>query len=343
MPKIRLPKRLNVNAGEVQAIVDAIYKKQAYGDAAHRLLASGMNVNALRTNDTLRKDEWKHYDTALLKVAQERLIGVADLMGRGLTYSISNGLGKTVLEYEDVSQIEAAQMSMDAVTRGRNDRVEFSINYLPLPIVHYDFQINARVLAASRTTGESLDTTMAELAARMVSEKLEELLFTGSSDYTFGGGTIYGYTDQPNRNTGSLSANWDDSAATGNTMLDDVLAMKQASIDAKHYGPWMLYIPTNFETAIEDDFKANSDKSITSRLNEVRGLIDIKVADKLTADNVVLVQMSSDVVRWVEGLAMQTVEWQTEGNMIYHFKVMTIGVPQIRADQEGNSGLVHYS
>jgi hypothetical protein len=333
---------MNVNA-DVEAIVDAVFKKQAYGDLAKRLLANNMSANALRTNDTLRKDEWKHYDTALLKVAQERLIGVADLMGRGLTYSIANGLGKTVLEYEDVSQIEPAQMSMDAVTRGRNDRVEFDIKYLPLPVIHSDFQINIRVLNASRTTGESLDTTMAELASRMVSEKMEELLFTGSSSYTFGGGTIFGYTDEPNRNTGSLTHNWNASAATGSTILADLLNMKQASIDARHYGPWMVYIPTAYETVLDDDFKTNSDKSIRQRVGEITGIADVKVADKLTANNVIMVQMTSDVVRWVEGLPMQTVEWQTEGGMIFHFKVMTIAVPQIRADQEGNSGLVHYS
>ena len=330
-------------ANQVQAIVDIIFQKQAFGSAAKRLLNNGMKVNALRTNDTLRKDEWKSYDTAVLKVAQERLIGVADLMSAGLVHNIANGLGKTVLEYEDVSQIEAAQLSMDAVTRGDNDRVEYDLKSLPLPIIHKDFQINIRVLNASRTTGESLDTTMAELSARMVSEKMEELLFTGSSSYTFGGGTIYGYMDEPNRNTGSLTAGWTASAATGTTILTDVRNMKQASINAKHYGPWNLYIPTAYETVLDADFKAASDKSIRQRLNEVDGINNIKVADKLTAGNVIMVQMTSDTIRWVNGMSPTTIEWQTEGGMIFHFKVMAIGVPQPRSDQEGNSGLVHYS
>ena len=330
-------------ANEVQAIVDAIYQKQAYGGAAKRLLANGMKVNALRTNDTLRKDEWKHYDAAVLKVAQERLIGVADLMGSGLVYNMANGLGKMVLEYENVSTIESAQMSMDAVTRGNNDRVEYDLVSLPLPIIHKDFQINIRVLNASRTTGESLDTTMAELSARMVAEKMEELLFTGSSLYSFGGGIIYGYLDDPNRNTGSLTAGWTASAASGTTILTDLRNMKQASIDAKHYGPWQVYIPTAYETVLDDDFKAASNKSIRSRLNEMEGVRGIKVADKLTAANVVMVQMTSDTIRWVNGMSPTTIEWQTDGGMVFHFKVMAIGVPQTRSDQEGNSGIVHYS
>ncbi len=344
-------------------MVDVLINGKAYGSVAQKLLANGMDVNVLRgyigsdgrayftnngkavptLNATLRKDEWKHYDTAVIKAAQERLIGVADLYSRGLTYSIPNGLGTTVLEYEDISDISAAQMSMDGISRSKSDRPEFDINYLPLPIIHKDYQINSRVLASSRNTGAALDTTMAELAARMVAEKLEDILFNGASAYTFGGGTIRGYTDHPSRNTVSLTANWDASAATGETILTDALAMKQASIEAKYYGPWVMYIPTGYETVIDGDFKSNSDKSTRQRILEVDGIQDIKVSDKLTANNVLLVQMTSDVVRMVQGLAITPVEWESEGNMVHHFKVMTIQVPQIRSDQNGNCGVTHAS
>lgn len=316
---------------------------KVYANVSQALIANEMNPGALRTNDTLRKDEWKQFDQAVIKVAQDRLVGVADLMSRGLVFNISNGLGTTVLEYEDVSDIEDAQVSMDAVTRGDNDRVEFDINYLPLPITHKDFQINIRVLEASRRLGNPLDTTMAELSARKVAEKNEEYLFQGASSFAFGGGIIRGYVDALNRNTLTLSTAWDDSAADGEMILDDVRAMKQASIDALHYGPWILYIPTAYETVLDDDFKAASDKTIRQRILEISGIQDVKVADKLAADNVLLVQMTSDVVRMVQGLPLTTVEWQTQGNMVFHFKVMNILVPQVRFDQEEHSGIVHLS
>jgi hypothetical protein len=53
--------------------------------------------------------------------------------------------------------------------------------------------------------------------------------------------------------------------------------------------------------------------------------------------------MTSDVVRIVQGMALQNVEWATEGGMISKFKVMTIQVPQIRSDQNGKTGIVHLS
>jgi len=313
------------------------------GTSGQRLLASGMSVNSLRTNATLRKDEWKHYDTAAIKAAQRRLVGIADLMSRGLTYSLANGLGTTVLEYEDMSDVNDAQLSLDAVSRGQSDAIEFDLNYLPLPIVHADFDISIRKLNASRTTGQPLDTLMIAAKAEKIAEKLESILFTGASTFTFGGGTIYGYTDFPHRNTGSLSANWDDSTATGATILADVVAMKQASINDRHYGPWVLYIPTAYETVLDEDYVSGYPKTIRDRLLEVGGISEIKVVDLLTANNVLLVEMDAKTVRLVEGLPLTTVEWQTQGNMVFNFKLMTISVPQLRADQANRCGIQHWT
>ena len=348
-------------------MLDFIYNGKTFGSVGQRLVANGMNVNTLRpwigedgkmyvtanvggkpiavpiANATLRKDEWKQYDAAILEAAQQRLIGVADLMAKGLTFNISNGLGTTVMEYEDQSDVEDAQISMDGTTRGLNDRPEFDLNYLPLPITHADFQLNIRQLNASRTIGSPLDTTIAALKARKIAEMIENTLFNGASTYTYGGGTIYGYTDFPHRNTIALSENWDAAGKTGEEILDDVLAMKQASIDDRYYGPWMLYVPTAYETPLDDDFKANSDITVRERILKIEGIQGVKVVDKLTANNVVLVQMTSDVVRMVIGLPITNVEWQTEGGMIFRYKIMTIQVPQLRADQNDRTGIVHLS
>jgi len=316
---------------------------QIQGGNALALLNNRMDANALRTNATLRKDEWKHLDDTVVQISKQRMVGVGDLVSRGLTYNIPNGLGTTVLETETEGSMEAAQVSMAGESQGRNDRVEFDIGYLPLPIVHKDFQINIRVLEASRRLGQPLDSTQAGIAARLVAEKTEEILFTGASAYTFGGGTIRGYLDHPNRNTVSMATAWDDSAMTGALILADVIAMKQASITDRHYGPWMLYVPTGYETILDDDFKAASDLTIRDRIKQVAGIEDVKVADFLTAANVVLVELSPESVRMVVGLQPTTVEWSTQGGMIFLFKVMSIMIPQIRADKDGRSGIIHLS
>jgi hypothetical protein len=294
-------------------------------------------------NATLRRDEWKALDEAIIGVRDERLTAISDLTGRGLTYDLGNGMGTTVLEWHSVSDAMEAVMTMDGLARGQNDRPNFEHNYLPLPIIHVDYEINARALAASRSLGNPLDTTDAERATRKVNEYLESLLVT-DTEYSFGGGTIYSYVNHPDRNTVTLSQNWDASGKTGQEIRDDVLSMKQQMIDSKWYGEYVLYIPTAYETVLDNDFDTTTPgTTIRERLMKISGISGIQVVDKLASNNVLLVQMTSDVVRLVRGTGLQNVEWQQEGNFVTKYKVFTIQVPQIRSPQSGATGIVHLS
>ena len=109
-----------------------------------------LSASALRTLDTLRHEEWKFFDDALVQEAAIRLVGVGDLIASGFVRTVPNALGKTVFGYEKVTDMDPAMTSLDGLERTPNDRIEFSLNQLPLPITHKDFFINLRVLAASR-------------------------------------------------------------------------------------------------------------------------------------------------------------------------------------------------
>jgi hypothetical protein len=304
------------------------------------------STQPIQVNATLRRDEWKQLDEAILKIAEYRLGGVQDLIDAGLTYQLGNALGTTVLEWHDVGDAAEAVVTMDGITRAKGDRPKFQFNYLPIPIIHVDYEINARALAASRSLGNPLDTTMAERAARRINETLEGMLFTDTT-YAFGEAdsrsrnSIYSYINHPDINEVTLTANWDASGKTGAQIVDDVLAMKQSSIDAYFYGPWKLYIPTAYETVLDKDYDATTPgTTIRERILKISGITGIKVVDRLPANNVLLVQMTSDVVRLVQGFGLQNVEWGVEGNLLTKYKVMTIQVPQIRSDQNGHTGIV---
>jgi hypothetical protein len=297
---------------------------------------------------TLRRDEWKRLDEALVEVSRYRLGGAADLVSKGLTYDLGNGMGTTVLEWHDVSDAMEADLTMDGVTRSIGDRPVFQHNYLPIPIIHVDYEINERVLQASRKLGNPLDTTAAERAGRKVLEKLENMFFTDTT-YSYGEkdsrnrNTIYSYLNYPDRSQVKLSVPWDASGCTGAMILQDVQEMKALSISNYHYGPWQLYIPTAYETVMDDDYDVSGSSLMTirERLMKLGGIQGIKVVDTLPANNVLLVQMTSDVVRLVRGMGLTNVQWSTEGGMVHKFKVMTIQVPQIRSDQNGKTGIVH--
>lgn len=292
---------------------------------------------------TLRRDEWKHLDDAIIPVAESRLNGIQDLITRGLVYNLGNALGTTVLETHDLSDAFEAELSMDGIKRSKGDRPEYGTVYLPIPIIHVDYEINARVLEASRRLGNPLDTTSAERAARKVAEKLEKLLFTNEK-YSFGGGTIYSYLNFPHRNTTTVAA-WSNPATTAKNIIDSVRQMKQEALNANFYGPWQLYVPTTVETRLDDDYNTSgqSTQTIRERILKIAGIAGISVVDTLPDNNYLLVQMTSDVVRLVRGMGIQNVQWGSEGDFVTKYKVMTIQVPQIRSDHEGKCGVVHAS
>ena len=292
---------------------------------------------------TLRKDAWKHLDTVVVKVAKERLKAVTDLRSAGLTFGIPNGLGTTVLETETQSDIGPASVSMDALRKNANDRPLWEIGFLPLPIVHKDFGYSSRQLASAARSGSPLDTTSAELAARRVAEETEKLLLgvsTVADQYAYGGGTIYGYTDFPSRLTKTISTP-DGTSDDGTVFLTEVLAMIKQSKDAFHYGPFILYVSTEWDQYLAADFKTQSDKTLRERILALTDIVDVRTLDFLANFDIVLVQQTTDVVRLVIGMDIVTVMWDTEGGLYKNFKVMSIIVPQLRADQNSNTGIVH--
>lgn len=315
------------------------------GEQMLRAMQENRRLSAadLRSLDTLRKDEWIAFDEALVEEGEIRLRGIADLQGANLTIPVANALGKTVFEYEKVSDMEPAVVSLDGLARSDLDRQVFDLSRVPLPITHKDFNISIRTLTASRERGESLDTTQVRVAGRLVAEELERLLFQGGP--TFVGFPIFGYTTHPDRNTGTFGAGgaWSLAAKTGEEILEDLLTMKGALEADRMFGPYWLYVPANTSTKIEGDFKANSDKTIRQRLLEVDGVAAIRVVDQLAADNIILVQATRDVVALVDGEGMQTVQWDLYGGFSVAFKAFAIQVPLVRSDITGRSGVFHMS
>jgi len=237
---------------------------------------------------------------------------------------------------------------MDGVTRSNGDRPKYQHNYLPIPIIHVDYEINARALAASRTMGNPIDTTAAESAARRILEKLEAMLFTNIT-YSYGQkdernrNTIYSYVNHPDRMLKAVGTAWSSlSSNIGTTIVGQCTEMKQQMINNYQWGPWTLYVPTNYETILDKDYDTvTPGTTIRERILKISGITDIKVIDSLAASNAVLVQMNPSTVRLVRGLGIQNIEWATEGNFVNKFKVLTIQVPQIRSDLNKRCGIVH--
>ncbi len=353
--------------------MDYIMNGRGFGGVAQLLIANGMNTDCLRpwighdgrhrmtvnqqgkpktvfTNNataTLRKDEWILLDQAVIRAAKPRLGAWQDLIDAGLTYDIPNGMAKTVLQHQTQSDITEATVSMDGLRESDQDRPTYELASLPLPIIHKDFSFSAREVMVSQNGGSPLDTTTAELAARRVAEMAEKLLLGVSTGTSYGGGQIFGYTNFDHRLTKSITkpttAGWNPQVT-----VNEVLAMKQQSQLAYHYGPWKLYCSPNWDAYMDDDYSAAKGiNTLRQRLAMIDKIVDVKTIDYLTTGttdfSLLLVQQTPDVVRAVTGMNITTVQWETRGGMELNFKVMAIMVPQLRADVNGNTGIVHGS
>lgn len=311
------------------------------GTAAARLLAANGDVNALRTNTLLRKDEWKAFDETVVRVQRQKLAGIADLQSRGLVRNLG-GLGVMIDEYERISDMTDAEQSMSGLARSQEDTPDFTLVSVPIPITHKDFRVNIRRLLASRQRGTTIDTYAAEIASRLVAEKLEDVLFNGG--ITVGGGTVYGYTNFPDRKTGTLAAAW--TAASGVQIVDDVLNMIATLENNNYRGPYFLYVPVLYGAELRADYKAESERTYEERLMAIPEIAGIRTSAKLSG-GVVLVQMSSDVVDLSVGQDVATVEWSTDGGMSTNFKVMAAMSQRLKSDDgDGTtrqSGIAHYT
>ena len=299
-----------------------------------------LNINALRTNDLLRKDEWQALDTAVIEVQRQRLNGIADLQNRGLTRNLG-GLGVLIDQYEQMSDMGGADVDMSGEAEGDEDTLAYNLANVPIPIIHKEYRINKRRLEASRKLGQAIDTTQAEVASRKVRDKSEEILFKGASGIVVNGNSLYGYTNHPQRVTGGVTAAWTNESSRD--ILADVESMLSDADANFFFGPFMLYVPTSYWSVLRSDYKSYSERTFLERLRQYSEIADVKPADMLPADNIVMAQMTRDVVDLAIGQSVTNVEWMSKGNMVSHYKVMAAWAPRIKSDYNNNCGVVHYT
>lgn len=312
------------------------------GDHSYALVTNANGDAAkVRTNAQalLRYEEWLDIDRAVIEAATQRLMGIIDLRQNNLTYNLGS-IGATISLWETASDMTEADISMSALTRSEKDTPAFNTQQVPVPIVHKDFQVELRRLVASRNYGASIDVTAAAIAGRVVAERSERMLFSGAP-VRVDGATIYGYTTHPDRNTVDMAKPWNDPSVTGENIIADVTAMLNAARAAKHYGPFVIYVPTAYEGKLDQDYRQWDTRTIRERILSLGGVTGVMVADFLPGNNVVMVQMTRDVVDLAIAQDITTVQWSVMGGMAEEFKVMAVWVPRVKSTFDGDSGLVH--
>lgn len=300
----------------------------------------------INTNATLRKDEWIDLEDQIIEAARERLVIVDDLTQAGLTYNVG-GLGTIISEWETGSEITDAEITMDGETTADKDRQAFGLNGVPIPVIQKPFSIGERMLLSSRQRGASLDVTTGTEASRAVARASEAMVFNGASiGASNSAGNSYsipGLTNFAGRETFTIS-DWTSGAVTPETILSEILQMvSQLETDARHYGPFNLYIPGAYLRRFREDFKANSDKTLMQRVLDEDAINSVRASDVLATGNVVMVEMTRSVLDLAIASDITTVQWQSGSGWTNHFQVFAAWAPRLKQDYDSRCGILHGS
>lgn len=356
--------------------IDMVGNIAGFGDAADRLLAANGDVGVLRpylsnvpndprsyvtrmirnpntgliepkvfvsnTPASLTYDSWKQFDNTIIEVLRENLTAFADIRSAGLEYNLPNGMAHSVIQYQTMGDLSRATVSMDPTRRSETDRPESDVALFPLPIIHKDFDVTARELMASRQGMMPLDTTTAALAARKVAEELEDMTVGNVVPFKYASNYVYGYLTFPQRAIKS-----DMTVPTGlnsPTVIQDILTLRQTLLNNDHRGPFQMYVNRQWAQVLDSDFSTlKGTDTLRQRILRLPDIQDIKQLDHLPTNHwhMLLVEMKRENVRAVVGMEVQTVQWESQGGMMRHFKVMCLLVPQLRPDTDGTSGVAH--
>lgn len=305
---------------------------------------------------TLRKDDWIAYDRAVKKATRQRLSAMLDLRKNGVVKI--DGMSKMILEHETVDDPGEAMVSMFGEQEGRNTPHTFGLQGIPLPITYSGWYFWQRQLQTSRNSrGTALDTLRAEAAGFKIGEMLERTLIGSVVGANYGVATNYGYGSQVFGYTTFTPRNvkTDLTTPTGanpNATVDDILEMRETMYQDGFFGPFTIYHSTDWDRWLDSDYAfvnstgwaVNPNMTLRERIKAIDGIKDVKRFDYLPAGTnpytLIMIQMTSNVARLIEGMPLNVLQWEEKGGQRQHYKAMTIQVPQLFADYNGNCGIL---
>lgn len=310
---------------------------------------------------SLTHETWQRIDRAVLRASRDRLAAWNDLAAAN-SFGGFDGMSITGLIKDTMTDPGDAKVDMDTLSDDFNDQPLLTPDILPLPIIHAGASISQRRLAQSRNGGIPLDTSLIESSGRRCSETLEKMtigmdnfstLTIGSTvDFTRRG--IYGFRTQPDRITKTdVTAS---ASFVPSTFVDEVIAMIELARAQKFFGPFVLYYSTSWDQYLAQDYWREVSASgvmaprqtVLQRVEQIQKIQRVASLDMFTStDELLLVQMTSETVRAVNGMEFTTVQWTKDGGAQTMLRVMGIKVPDLRAQYVGTSvttrkcGIVH--
>lgn len=225
------------------------------------------------------------------------------------------------------------------------------------------------------TMGEAAGRRVAEQIEKVTIGNNSGITYGGNSTQVGGYGRtskVYGYTNFTSRLTKTNMTPPTRAGWTPETTQIEVNVCLNTLRNNKFYGPFVMYHSNDWDPYMNGDYYVAKTSgavaptlTLKERLLKIDGIEDIRRLDFLfsvvptpspsdtgytgpggegiTSANpftFLIIQMTPDVARAVNGMDITTVQWEGKGGMQLFFKVLCIQVPQLRADQYGNTGIL---
>lgn len=303
------------------------------------------SADGLRTLAPLPDNSQKVIDSAVVQVGMDRLTVVSDILARGLTFNLTDALGVTQIEWLASNKVGNAQRTMSPEVRQENFLPDLLANRLPVYLTTSGFELDIRTLKMSRRAGMPLDVANVASATRAVNESIEDAAVNGATtldgqDLQVAGYKAPGLINAPNAATQNLTATAWDATPDPLVIFAEVQQMMSKLRGNKKFGPYILYVNTEVGAVMDGDYvTAAPQNTIRERLLKLDGLSEIKTADTLPINKVVLVQMTSDVLDIVVGQRPTVIPWTSLSGMTFHNLILAIMIPRIKWDYNRKSGI----
>lgn len=299
-------------------------------------------------NVDLPADFFEELQGPMVRAARDRLQLVDFMRQRGLTQTGGN-LGVTISKWPTLGDFGDANQAMSPDVAADDWRVPPGTSFVPIPITYFLFRLDLREQQGWEREGIQVDTTYGEQAMRAVAEKLEDTSITESDVVvTINSSQVQapGLTNLGNRLTGSLTAVWTD-VANRNIVGDndsDVDGMIETLSNNNFHGPYALGVPGNYSHILEQDYDTSgSFRTIRERIMAIDQIEEVMVLDRLTDDEVVMFEATSQVMdmRVVEDI--QVVNWDLNpwSTQFMAFAAMQI---RLKSDPDASAaGIAHFT
>lgn len=302
-----------------------------------------MTERGIVVNSLLREDEWQELDKMVKAAALYPLRFVNFLRSKGLVQPLG-GLATLQSTWYGSSEMTAATINMTGRGRGERDLPELKQFGVPVPITFKEFSIGKRMLLASRRMGDGIDLTAAAGATRVVAESVENMFINGNGS-VLNGTPLYGIRNHPNRITDTATNFGGGVWSTITNIVPTVSGMINAAmVTAKHYGPYVLFLPTTqYNIAANSFYTDNTGQTPLERIRKLAGIEDVihLPNDVMTAGEAALIQTTADVIDVGDAMPIQALEWTSGDGFEALFKIFAVTVPRIKATNDGKTGIVH--